>query len=175
MNWQKRLVGTVSGRMGFPIIDGAHPYFRKPQLDEPILLTQKKPGQPAARSSEPTRELDTGDLEILEEAAPGASPALPRASEPTTEISTSDLLEIDGKRVLQLPPPPRISVRPPPAPSTLPPAGAEPARTSEESGDYSLEDLLSAHKDRIANDGTDGKGAARDTSSSVIASMEEIQ
>ncbi len=166
MTSQKKWAGTVAGRMGIPIIDGAHPHFRKPHLDEPILLTAKKPAQPAARSSDPTRELDMSDLEILAEAAPGAGSAQTRAPEPTREISTGDILEIDGNPV-KTPPPPKKSERPPLAPSTRPPAAAEAGRAREESEGYSLEELLSARMG--------GSEPGRDIESSVLESMEDLQ
>jgi hypothetical protein len=113
------------------------------------------------------------DLEILIDATPGAATALPRASEPTTELSMGDFLELDGRRVPQLPPAPKKSVIPPPAPSTRPPAGTAPARETEETGEYSLSDLLSANIGRT--DGAKGKEPARSIESSVISSMEDIQ
>lgn len=168
MTSQKRWGGTVSAGMGFPIIDGAHPYFRRAKPEEALPLIHRKPGAPAARQAEPTMALDASEIEILSDNTQGAAPAPQRPQEPTMEISATDFVVEDDKPAKKVPsPPPKKGIRPL-APSMRPSAEVA-ERETEESGGYSLDELLG----KAPPKGTDAKPRADD--SSVIASLEDIQ
>jgi hypothetical protein len=167
MNWQKRLGGTVSGRMGLPIIDGPHPYFRKARKaeEEPILLTERKPSRappppPSARRREATVELDLGDegVEIFEDTRPG----LPASGVP--------------RPPMMAPPPKRerpASLPPKSAPAAPQEAQSEPPRPSPESVAFSLPELIAAATGK-KTPAPAAEPEERDRESSVSRSLAEL-
>lgn len=169
MTSKHRWGGTVSGRMGFPIIDGAHPYFKKAKPEEALPLTHRKQEQPAARNAEPTVALDASEIEILSDNTQVAAPAQQRVQEPTMELSATDfIVETEGPAQRLPVPPPKKSVKPPP-PSMRPAAPEPGTRETEESGGYSLEELLATGRRKGGDDNP------RDLESSVITSLDDLQ
>ncbi|MCI0503909.1 hypothetical protein L0Y65_04320 [Candidatus Micrarchaeota archaeon] len=105
MNWQKRLCGTVGGRMGLPIIDGPHPYFRMAHgaREEPIPLTERKPSRPPppppGRRGPATIEIFLEDegVEVVADSRPASQkPKAPpdEAPRPSAESAAFSLSEL---------------------------------------------------------------------------------